>query len=103
MSHLLLTTPLLLSVAEFVQNTDILLSVAACASLAEVGRACSLPLPDHSETDSDVTKKSIVDALLKKVQTDNVHSKVRHSYHTRLSELPPLENAPNHFMTLKIT
>ena len=60
---------------KFVESADILLSTAACSALAEIGRATHLPLPDDG--DDNVTKKSVVDLLLLKVKTDNVHGKVR--------------------------
>lgn len=63
-------------VAEYINNSDILLSVAACSALGEAGRSSALPLPDSSTSDSAVTKKSVVDRLLLKVKTDNVNVKV---------------------------
>ena len=60
----------------FLSSSDILLSTAACSSLAEIGRSTHLPLPDVSDSSDDVTKKSVVDTLLTNVKTDNVHRKV---------------------------
>ena len=64
----------------FFDNSDVQLSVAAAFALGEVGRATSLPLP--VEGDADVTQKSIVETLLKKVKADNTHGKVRRAFDT---------------------
>ena len=70
---------------EFVDNSDVLLSVAACNALGELGRTAQLPLPDESgDGATELSKKDVVDKLIKKVKTDNVHHKVWFNIHVYL-------------------
>ena len=67
-----------LHTAGLVDSSQLMLSLGACTALAEAGRRGTLPLPAQGEGQKgQVTKLSIVKALIAKVQSSKEHGKVR--------------------------
>ncbi len=58
-------------------NSQVLLSGGACSTLGEIGRSGALPLVNEISDKKAITKLTIVENMIKKVQTTKEKPKVK--------------------------
>ena len=59
------------------ENKQDQLVMCACTALGEIGRNGSLPLTQSTKGKMKISKESVVESLIKKVQAEKNNSKVR--------------------------